>query len=251
MSDLLIPRHIAIIMDGNNRYGKAQQLAVGEGHVAGKDALDPVVEHCLAAGVEVLTVFAFSSENWQRPASEVALLMRLLSATIYEQMPRMDKYHIRLRFIGDRTPLSPQLQTLMAEAEAKTAHFTAMTLVIAISYGGRWDIAQAARNLAQQVQQGLLSCDEVDEAHLAGQLQLADLPVVDMLIRTGGEYRLSNFLLWQVAYAELFFTDTLWPSFGCDELQRMLAEFAGRQRRFGKTSEQITQQAVEQTSLQQ
>ena len=165
--------------------------------------------------------------------------MRLISATIYEQMPRIDKYRIRLRFIGDRSQLSTDLQDLMADAEAKTAHFDAMTLVIAISYGGQWDITNAARQLAQQVEAGQLRADQVDEKRMNACMQLGDLPAVDMLIRTGGEYRISNFLLWQSAYAELFFTDTLWPQFNATELADMLEQFSQRQRRFGKTSEQL------------
>lgn len=235
----ILPRHIAIIMDGNNRYGKANDLAKGQGHVAGKDALDPIVEYCVETGIEVLTVFAFSSENWQRPPSEVALLMQLLSSTIYEQIPRMNEYRIRLRFIGDRSQLSDSLQALMADAEEKTAEFEAMTLVIAISYGGQWDIANAAKQLAKQVQTGQLQVEEVSKDLLGEYVQLSDAPAVDMLIRTGGEYRISNFLLWQSAYAELFFTQTLWPNFGAEELSTMVTEFAQRQRRFGKTSEQI------------
>ncbi|MGP4972143.1 polyprenyl diphosphate synthase [Psychrobacter alimentarius] len=235
----ILPRHIAIIMDGNNRYGKANDLAKGQGHVAGKDALDPIVEYCVETGIEVLTVFAFSSENWQRPPSEVALLMQLLSSTIYEQIPRMNEYRIRLRFIGDRSQLSDSLQALMADAEEKTADFEAMTLVIAISYGGQWDIANAAKQLAKQVQTGQLQAEEVSKELLGEYVQLADAPAVDMLIRTGGEYRISNFLLWQSAYAELFFTQTLWPNFGAEEMSTMVTEFAQRQRRFGKTSEQI------------
>jgi len=235
----ILPRHIAIIMDGNNRYGKAHNLGKGQGHVAGKEALDPIVEYCVETGIEVLTVFAFSSENWQRPASEVTLLMQLLALTINEQMPRMHEYRIRLRFIGDRSHLSADLQALMADAEAKTAAFDAMTLVIAISYGGQWDIAHAAKQLAQQVEAGQLRAEEVNTELLGKYVQLADAPAVDMLIRTGGEYRLSNFLLWQSAYAELFFTQTLWPDFAADELATMVTEFAQRQRRFGKTSEQV------------
>lgn len=237
-SDIL-PRHIAIIMDGNNRYGKANDLAKGQGHVAGKDALDPIVEYCVETGIEVLTVFAFSSENWQRPSSEVALLMQLLTSTIYEQIPRMNEYRIRLRFIGDRSQLSDSLQALMADAEEKTANFEAMTLVIAISYGGQWDIAHAAKQLAEQVQTGQLRAEDITKERLGEHVQLADAPAVDMLVRTGGEYRISNFLLWQSAYAELFFTQTLWPNFTAEELATMVTEFAQRQRRFGKTSEQI------------
>ena len=239
LAPAILPRHIAIIMDGNNRYGKANDLRHGQGHVAGKDALDPIVEYCVNTGIEVLTVFAFSSENWQRPPSEVALLMQLLTSTIHEQMPRMNEYRIRLRFIGDRSQLSESLQTLMADAEEKTAEFDAMTLVIAISYGGQWDIANAAKQLAQQVQAGELKAEDVSEELLGNYVQLADTPAVDMLVRTGGEYRISNFLLWQSAYAELFFTPTLWPNFTAEELALMIAEFAKRQRRFGKTSEQV------------
>jgi len=239
LAPAILPRHIAIIMDGNNRYGKANDLGHGQGHVAGKDALDPIVEYCVNTGIEVLTVFAFSSENWQRPPSEVALLMQLLTSTIHEQMPRMNEYRIRLRFIGDRSQLSESLQMLMADAEEKTAEFDAMTLVIAISYGGQWDITNAAKQLAQQVQAGELRAEDVSEKLLGNYVQLADTPAVDMLVRTGGEYRISNFLLWQSAYAELFFTPTLWPNFTAEELALMIAEFAKRQRRFGKTSEQV------------
>lgn len=239
------PKHIAIIMDGNNRYGKAQKLAAGAGHIAGKDALDPIVEHCLARGVQVLTVFAFSSENWARPANEVELLMQLLEQTIHEQMPRMHKYRIRLRFIGDRSQLSPQLAKLMSDAEATTAQFDAMTLVIAISYGGQWDIANAAQSLARQVVDGSIKPDDITAESLGQAVQLADLSAVDMLIRTGGEYRISNFLLWQAAYAELFFTSTLWPEFTPDELDRMMQDFANRERRFGMTSEQVQSSAAQ------
>ncbi len=238
----LKPKHIAIIMDGNNRYGKQNALAKGEGHIKGKDALDPVVEYCREVGIQVLTVFAFSSENWQRPPSEVALLMHLLSVTISEQLPRMQKYQIQLRFIGDRSQLSQELQAQMADAEAQTAHYQAMSLVIAISYGGQWDIAHAAKQLAEQVQAGQLALEQISKEKLGEYVQLADAPAVDMLIRTGGEYRLSNFLLWQSAYAELFFTQTLWPNFTAAELASMIQDFAQRQRRFGKTSEQVASQ---------
>lgn len=235
----IIPKHIAIIMDGNNRYGKSQQLPKGAGHIAGKDALDPIVEHCLARGVQVLTVFAFSSENWARPKHEVDLLMQLLAQTIHEQLPRMHQYQIRLRFIGDTSGLSDELRQLIQDAEQNTAQFNRMTLVIAISYGGKWDIAQACQTLAKQVAMGALNPDDIDEMALGGHVALSDLPDVDMLIRTGGDYRLSNFLLWQSAYAELFFTPTLWPQFSPDELDEMMTRFASIERRFGKTSEQV------------
>lgn len=234
-----LPKHIAIIMDGNNRYAKAHGLPMGGGHLAGKEALDPLVEHCATIGIQVLTVFAFSSENWQRPPDEVALLMQLLSETIDDQLPRMFRHQIRLRFIGDRTTLSSDLQDKMADAEAQTAHFSNMSLVIAVSYGGRWDIANACRELANQVEMGKLKSEQVNENTLATYVSLADEPAVDMLVRTGGDYRISNFLLWQCAYAELFFTETLFPDFTAAELDDMIAIFAGRERRFGKTSEQV------------
>lgn len=238
MEDTL-PQHIAIIMDGNNRYAKAHGLPTGGGHIAGKDALDPLVEHCAKIGIKALTVFAFSSENWQRPPDEVALLMRLLSETIDDQLPRMFRHHIRLRFIGDRTQLSPELQAKMLDAERQTEHFSKMSLIIAVSYGGQWDIANACRELAKQVENGELKSEDIDEVTLGKYISLADEPAVDMLIRTGGDYRISNFLLWQCAYAELFFTDTLFPDFSPKELDEMIAMFMGRERRFGKTSEQI------------
>lgn len=241
VASLTLPRHVAIIMDGNNRYGKRQALGEGEGHRAGKNQLDPIVEHARRVGINALTVFAFSSENWQRPPSEVALLMDLFAQTIREQIPRMKKHDIALRFIGDRAQLSTELQQLMQEAEGVTAHHTAMTLVIAVSYGGMWDIAQAAKQLAVQVERGLLNVDQITEQALQQHISLNDLPAVDLLIRTGGDYRLSNFLLWQAAYAELYFTETLWPDFSIDEFNKALVVFAQRERRFGRTSEQVKQ----------
>lgn len=238
-----LPKHIAIIMDGNNRYGKSHDLPTGAGHIKGKDALDPIVEYCARVGIQVLTVFAFSSENWARPEAEVALLMTLLKNAIAEQLPRMYQHQIRLRFIGNRAMLSQELQMMMADAEAKTAHFEKMTLVIAISYGGQWDIAQACQTLSKQVQDGTLNPSDINDGLIGRHVALADLPDVDMLVRTGGEFRISNFLLWQSAYAELFFTPTLWPDFRPDELEAMIQDFVGRERRFGKTSEQIAKQS--------
>lgn len=237
-----LPRHVAIIMDGNNRYGKREALPEGGGHRAGKVQLDPVVEQARRLGVEVLTVFAFSSENWQRPYKEVALLMELFAQTIREQVPRMKKHDIALRFIGNRAQLSDELQQLMLEAESATAHHRSMTLVIAVSYGGMWDIAQAAQQLALQVERGLLNVDQINEQALQQYISLSDLPAVDLMIRTGGDYRLSNFLLWQAAYAELYFTETLWPDFSVEEFNKALKVFAQRERRFGRTSEQVKQQ---------
>lgn len=239
--ELRLPQHVAIIMDGNNRYGKREALADGGGHRAGKAQLDPIVEQARRLGIKALTVFAFSSENWQRPAGEVSLLMNLFAESIREQIPRMLKHDIALRFIGDRSRLSAELQALMQEAEQITAHHTAMTLVIAVSYGGMWDIAQAAQRMAQDAVAGRLDVAAVDEQALSSYISLSDLPAVDLLIRTGGDYRLSNFLLWQAAYAELYFTETLWPDFSVGEFNSALNVYAQRERRFGRTSEQVQQ----------
>lgn len=239
------PQHVAIIMDGNNRFAKKKQMQKGDGHREGKNVLDPVVEHCKRSGVRALTVFAFSSENWNRPQYEVDLLMQLLKETVYEQLPRMEKFNIALRFIGDRSRLSEELRDLMQDAEQKTAAFDSMTLSIAISYGGMWDMAHAAKSIAEDVVAGKLQTDQINVDLFDKYVSLNDLPAVDLLIRTGGDYRLSNFLLWQAAYAELYFTDTLWPEFTIKELDHAFRVFSGRERRFGKTSEQIQQAKIE------
>ncbi len=243
--DQLLPQHVAIIMDGNNRFAKKKQLQKGDGHREGKNVLDPIVEHCRKVGVKALTVYAFSSENWNRPQYEVELLMKLLEETIQEQIPRMIRFEISLRFIGDRSRLSVELRDLMLRAEQRTAKFTNMTLTIAVSYGGMWDIAKTAQNLAQLVKDQQLDVNQIDAELFGKSISLGDLPAVDLLIRTGGDYRLSNFLLWQTAYAELYFTETLWPEFSTEELEHAFGVFSGRERRFGKTSEQIQQEKTE------
>ncbi|MBT0886209.1 MULTISPECIES: polyprenyl diphosphate synthase [Acinetobacter] len=240
-----LPKHVAIIMDGNNRFAKKNQMQKGEGHRSGKDVLDPIVEHCRKKYIQALTVFAFSSENWNRPQFEVDLLMQLLETTIHEQLPRMEKFNIALRFIGDRSRLSPHLRELMLHAEQRTANFNSMTLTIAISYGGMWDMAQAAKQIAADVVAHKIDIEQIDTQLFGQYVSLADLPPVDLLIRTGGDFRLSNFLLWQAAYAELYFTQTLWPEFSIEEFDDALAVFGGRERRFGKTSEQIQQEKIE------
>ncbi|MCD0187949.1 polyprenyl diphosphate synthase [Acinetobacter sp. PW68] len=240
-----LPKHVAIIMDGNNRFAKKNQMQKGEGHRSGKDVLDPIVEHCRKKHIQALTVFAFSSENWNRPQFEVDLLMQLLETTIHEQLPRMEKFNIALRFIGDRSRLSPHLRELMLHAEQRTANFNSMTLTIAISYGGMWDMAQAAKQIAADVVSHKIDIEQIDTQLFGQYVSLADLPPVDLLIRTGGDFRLSNFLLWQAAYAELYFTQTLWPEFSIEEFDDALAVFGGRERRFGKTSEQIQQEKIE------
>lgn len=240
-----LPKHVAIIMDGNNRFAKKNQMQKGEGHRSGKDVLDPIVEHCRKKHIQALTVFAFSSENWNRPQFEVDLLMQLLETTIHEQLSRMEKFNIALRFIGDRSRLSPHLRELMLHAEQRTANFNSMTLTIAISYGGMWDMAQAAKQIAADVVAHKIDIEQIDTQLFGQYVSLADLPPVDLLIRTGGDFRLSNFLLWQAAYAELYFTQTLWPEFSIEEFDDALAVFGGRERRFGKTSEQIQQEKIE------
>lgn len=241
----LVPQHVAIIMDGNNRFAQKNQMQKGDGHREGKNTLDPIVEHCKDVGVSALTVFAFSSENWNRPQFEVDLLMRLLEETIHEQLPRMAQFNIALRFIGDRSRLSTELRELMQFAEQQTIANNSMTLTIAISYGGMWDMAHAAKCIAQDVVDGKLQTDQINVDLFDKYVSLNDLPAVDLLIRTGGDYRLSNFLLWQTAYAELYFTDTLWPEFNVQELEHAFRVFSGRERRFGKTSEQIQHAKIE------
>ena len=240
-----LPKHVAIIMDGNNRFAKKNQMQKGDGHREGKTVLDPIVEYCRQEKIRALTVFAFSSENWNRPQFEVDLLMKLLEDTVHEQIPRMEKFEISLRFIGDRSRLSPHLRELMLHAEQRTAKFTEMTLCIAVSYGGMWDMAQAAKQIAADVLTNKIDLEAVDAEVFGQYVSLSDLPSVDLLIRTGGDFRLSNFLLWQAAYAELYFTQTLWPEFTIEEFDDALAVFGGRERRFGKTSEQIQQEQFE------
>ena len=240
-----LPEHVAIIMDGNNRFAKKNQMQKGEGHREGKNVLDPIVECCVEQGVKALTVFAFSSENWNRPQFEVELLMSLLEETIHDQMPRMEKFDICLRFIGDRSRLPAHLRELMLQAEQRTANFSTMTLVIAVSYGGMWDIAEAAKQIAQDAVNQKIQIEDINVDLFGQYASLGDLPPVDLLIRTGGDYRLSNFLLWQAAYAELYFTPTLWPEVTVNEFNHALNIFNSRERRFGKTSEQIQQKKLE------
>ncbi len=238
-----VPRHVAIIMDGNGRWARRRRLPRTAGHQAGVTAVRKTVEHCARKGIEVLTLFAFSSENWRRPPEEVSVLMRLFEMTLSREARRLDEHGIRLRVIGDRSAFSKNLQQRIAEAEARTAGNDRMTLLIAANYGGRWDITQAARQLARQVEAGVLKPEEIDEAALAARLSFAGLPEPDLFIRTGGELRISNFLLWQLAYTELYFTDVLWPDFDEAELDKALAAYSRRERRFGHTSEQLVRRS--------
>ncbi|MCD6060060.1 MAG: farnesyl-diphosphate synthase [Moraxellaceae bacterium] len=234
-----LPRHVAIIMDGNNRWAKRRGLPGPEGHKAGESAVRRIVEHAARSGIEVLTVFAFSSENWRRPESEVAALMSLFLEALTKKVGELHQNGIRLRFIGDLSRFSPELQSGMQEAVHLTRDNVRMTLVIAVNYGGQWDMAHAAQRLAIEVAEARLTPAEITPERMGHFVQMADLPPVDLLIRTGGEMRISNFLLWQTAYAEFYFTDALWPDFDAAELDRALADYSGRQRRFGRTSEQV------------
>lgn len=228
-----LPRHIAIIMDGNNRYAKKHGLPKGTGHIAGQRALSPIVQHCAQKGVQALTVFAFSSENWARPSDEVAQLLALLDAAIDDELAKLAQNNIRLRFIGHHAAFGQALCDKIADAQQKSADGDGMTLVIALGYGGRWEMADTARRLALLAQDGALDPHQIDETIFQKHTLLSDLPPLDMLIRTGGEKRLSNFLLWQAAYAELFFSDTLWPEFTPPMLDVLIDEFCRRERRFG------------------
>jgi len=233
------PRHVAIIMDGNNRWAKKRFMPGVAGHKAGVDAVRAVVEACAEAGVEVLTLFAFSSENWQRPADEVGALMGLFLMALRREVKKLAVNGIRLRILGDRSRFQPELQAAMAEAEQLTAGGGGLLLQVAANYGGQWDITQAAQRLAREVAAGHLQADEITPDLLQRCLSTGTLPPVDLCIRTGGEQRISNFLLWQLAYAELYFSELLWPDFKHEAMRTALADFARRQRRFGKTSEQV------------
>jgi len=234
------PRHVAIIMDGNNRWAKARRLKGVAGHKAGVDAVKSVVETCAREGVEVLTLFAFSSENWRRPKDEVSALMKLFVFALEREVKKLHRNEIRLRIIGDRSAFTPTLQELMANAEQLTRNNTRMTLVIAANYGGHWDIVQATRQVAEKVKQGLLQPSDITDDLIQQHLSIGDLPLPDLMIRTAGEQRISNFMLWHLAYTELYFSPVFWPDFKQDEMHKALQSYAGRQRRFGQTDDQIT-----------
>ncbi|MFA6228696.1 MAG: polyprenyl diphosphate synthase [Rhodanobacter sp.] len=235
-----VPRHIAIVMDGNGRWAKARRRPRTFGHNAGRKAVRVVIEGCLREGVQALTLFAFSSENWQRPQEEVGALMSLFLRALDKEVDELHEHGVRLRFIGDLGAFDEPLRQRMQSAMTRTAANQALQVNIAVSYGGRWDIVQASRQAAAAVANGELSADEIDEERLGQWMSLAELPPLDLFIRTGGECRISNFLLWQVAYAELYFTETLWPDFDQACLRQAIEDYARRERRFGRTGEQVT-----------
>ena len=236
-----LPRHVAIIMDGNGRWARRRHLPRVAGHRAGVEAVRSVVRACGEKGIEALTLFAFSSENWRRPQEEVGVLMSLFMSTLDTQVRKLHENNIQLRIIGDRSAFSTALRERIADAETLTAGNSGLRLVVAANYGGRWDLAQAARSLARDVAAGRIRAEEIDETTLSSALSLADLPEPDLFIRTGGEQRVSNFLLWHLAYTELYFTDVLWPDFDRAAFDDAIASYAGRQRRFGRTSEQVVE----------
>lgn len=241
-SNRSIPRHIAIIMDGNGRWAKQRLQPRFMGHRAGVRAVEGIVKHCVASGVEVLSLFAFSSENWRRPGKEVNLLMELFSHALDNQVKRLHKNNIRLNIIGDLSRFSDALQQQIVDATALTAENDGLILNIAANYGGRWDITQSVQQIAFKIKAGELQPELVDESVIASHLVTADLPEPDLFIRTGGEQRISNFLMWQLAYTELYFTDKLWPEFNAQDLDNAIDSFSSRERRFGRTSEQLTGQ---------
>jgi undecaprenyl diphosphate synthase len=233
------PRHIAVIMDGNGRWARARGMPRHAGHRAGVKSLRETVEQSVRRGVSYLTVFAFSSENWRRPADEVSKLMSLFIEALQREVAELHRNNVRLRFIGAREQLNADLVRSIEAAEEKTAGNSGLTLVVAAAYGGRWDIVQAAASLARRVEAGELEVNGIDEAMLSEALALNGMPDPDLLIRTGGERRISNFLLWNLAYAELWFTDCLWPDFGDAQFDEALTYFASRQRRYGYTGDQV------------
>jgi len=232
-----LPCHVAIIMDGNGRWAKQRHMPRVAGHKAGVNAARLAVEVCAKNKIDALTLFAFSSENWNRPRKEVDLLMDLFITSLRNEAKAIHANNIRMQIVGDRTPFTQKLQDRIAEVESLTRDNTGMTLSVAVNYGGRWDIVQAARKLLEE---GVKS-DDVNEELFSEYMMLQHLPAPDLFIRTGGEHRISNFLLWQLAYTELYFSDELWPDFSESALLDAFRDFAGRQRRFGRTGEQVEQ----------
>jgi len=234
-----VPKHIAIIMDGNGRWALKRFLPRVVGHQRGVESVRKVVKACQQKGVQALTLFAFSSENWGRPKDEVQALMGLILKLLKKELNELHNNNVCLRIIGDVSTLSPSLQKAIDAAEKKTKHNTGLDLNIALNYGGKWDIVQAAKTIVQQALEGKITIDDIDESYFDSHLSLADLPKPDLLIRTSSEQRISNFLLWQLAYSEFYFTDIHWPDFDEQALVEAIAHYQGKERRFGKTSAQV------------
>jgi len=234
-----LPKHIAIIMDGNGRWAQEQGQDRLFGHYQGVISVRKVVEAASEIGIQYLTLYAFSTENWERPEQEVTGLMTLFVDTIAKEVPDLHKNNIKLRFIGNLGLLPPHARAALDDATAQTAQNTGLTLVVALSYSSRWELVEAAKNIASQVKSGSLSMDHITETTLSEALTTSDFPDPELMIRTSGEFRISNFLLYQLAYAELYFTETRWPDFRKDDLIKAILDFQSRERRFGKTSNQL------------
>jgi undecaprenyl diphosphate synthase len=234
-----IPKHVAIIMDGNGRWAQKRGLPRIAGHKSGVEAVRAVIQTCVKQGIEVLTLFAFSSENWRRPKKEVGLLMDLFLTALQREVKKLHENDVQLRIVGDVSAFDQKIQDRIKKSEELTKNNSRLVLNIAANYGGQWDITQAVKSLAEQVESGALKAEDITSELISQNLSMHDLPEPDLFIRTGGEQRISNFLIWQLAYSELYFTDTLWPDFNEQAFELALASFAGRQRRFGHTGEQI------------
>lgn len=239
--DLKRPRHIAIIMDGNGRWAKRRRLPRVLGHQEGVKAVRKVIKYCGEIGIEVLTLFAFSSENWQRPAQEVNYLMTLFLNTLKNEIDKLAKNNVQLRMVGNLERFNSPLREWIAKSQELTAQNTGLKLIIAVNYSGQWDIVQAAQKILNQFKTGALETETLTRELFSDYLSLANIPGADLLIRTSGEFRISNFILWQLAYTELYFTDTLWPDFDEQELNKALQFYAQRERRFGFISEQLAE----------
>ncbi|MCF6202605.1 MAG: isoprenyl transferase [Methylococcaceae bacterium] len=243
MNDLMAkngnPRHIAIIMDGNGRWAQSKFLPRIMGHRAGVKTVKKIVEFCVEEEIEVLSLFAFSSENWRRPKKEVQMLMELFIGTLQSQIDKLEKNNIKLRIIGDKSAFSDKLQNRIVQAEKQTENNTGLNLVVAANYGGHWDITQAFLKITKKIESGELQAQDITESLISQHMTTSDLPEPDLFIRSGGEQRISNFLLWQLAYTEFYFTETLWPDFDKVAFLDAISSFKSRQRRFGRTSEQV------------
>lgn len=235
----MVPRHIAVVMDGNGRWANKRHLPRAAGHKAGVSATRKIVENCAKNNIQALTIFAFSSENWNRPEAEVSSLMALFITTISAEVKKLHKKNVRVKFIGDRSRFSEKLQGSINESESLTVDNTGLQLNIAANYGGRWDVVNACKSMLAEIQDGRKSLQDIDENLFSSFVSIGDIPEPDLFIRTGGDQRISNFLIWQLAYTELYFVDTLWPDFSDEHFHTALSWFAGRQRRFGKTGQQI------------
>jgi len=243
-SEAVLPQHIAVVMDGNGRWANRRHMPRVAGHKAGVNATRRIVENCAKKNIRVLTIFAFSSENWRRPEKEVSSIMALFVSTISAEVKKLHKKNVCIKFIGDRSRFSDKLQYSINESEQLTQDNTGLRLNIAANYGGRNDIVHACKSLIEDIQQNKISIQDVTEDLLDSYISLHDVPAPDLFIRTGGEQRISNFLIWQLAYTELYFVDTLWPDFLDEDLETALNWYAGRQRRFGKTGQQIIEQQL-------